>query len=97
MSSSPSSRDAQSQQFTDSYERRETLAFAHPLSIGDAIDVAGHVGIDVLGYRQGQPGVEGEFYPSADYSAEDYIREFSTYTGTSPAIVGLVVESAGET
>jgi hypothetical protein len=57
--------------------------------------IAKDEGVDAIGYRQTQPGIEGEFYPSATYSSADYHDDFSAYTGTSPAIVGIIVASPG--
>jgi hypothetical protein len=79
-------------QSTDSTEStRVTLLLAHPLSLQDAVEVAGTLKEVVVAYAFSNDRVVGEYAPATGVRIEDYLATFASDYGTQPQVTGLVV------
>ncbi|QDW63289.1 hypothetical protein [Oerskovia sp. KBS0722] len=70
-----------------------TVPLPHPVTIEDAVSLNETLGTATLGYRFEQAGIEGEVFPSKEYTVDQFVADFAEDFGTVPQIVGLVAES----
>lgn len=69
------------------------LPLDYSISLTDAVSVAPKTGLEVVGYRFNNPGVVGEYYPSAEVGQQEFTDQFKTNFGMLPAISDLVIAS----
>ncbi|MCJ1697938.1 hypothetical protein MT349_19320 [Rathayibacter caricis] len=67
-----------------------TLPLSHPVTLQDAIAFASRIGQPVEAYSFNNGDIEGEYSPSADQSASEFLSGFSERFGTQPEVTGLV-------
>jgi hypothetical protein len=72
---------------------RTVIPLDYPVQLSGAATAGTRSPYDVVGYRYLNPGVEGEYYPSEDYTPQDFLAQFDEDFGMTPAVVGLVVRA----
>lgn len=62
------------------------------LALRDAVSEAKGFAKKVIGYRYTAPGIEGEFFPTAWNTVDQFTRQFELDYGTQPEVSSLLVE-----
>lgn len=70
----------------------QILELDQPVDIVDATRVASGLDETITAYRFDNGNVVGEYVPTDDFPAEEFVAKFASYYGTRPAFVGIVVE-----
>ncbi len=70
---------------------RLTISLPHPVSLSDADELVNTLGVDPASFRFQQAGIEGEYFPSAEYPRDAFLNDFALDFETTPQIVSLEV------
>lgn len=68
---------------------RDTYVLEHPVSMADALAIAEENAFSDVTYRHESSQLVGEYFPTSEYSVDQFLAEVRSTYGTSPQIVSL--------